>query len=343
MSKKYLLKQVMQWLVCIIAGFFIANIVCFVYERPVGWHDTPCGATGAVREPGAILIHGTEGYSVTKIDRNGYTNPDKELADNYVLMMGASHTQGKEISTDKKYSVLVDNYLSTDDKLHTYNISCDGNFLPAQIKHFKAAMQAFPNASIVTIEIPSTDYSVDELENAAEQPEYNCADSSDYFSNLSYMEKIKNNIKDYVPLISLIKNKMETSKKSQLENKTNTAVDYDEYARVINKDLRLIRSEFDKKIVFIYHPDVKLEENGNLTLVYSDTWVMFKDACVANNIDIIDSGNDFCDYFEKNHKVPYGFFNTSLGNGHLNEVGHKIIADEVIEYLEDNNSELLFN
>lgn len=343
MSRKDVFRQIMQWLICIIIGFLIANIICFIYERPVGWYDTPSGATGAVREPGAILIHGTEGYSISRIDQRGYTNPDKELADNYVLMMGASHTQGKEISPEKKYSVLVNDYLSSDDKLRAYNISCDGNFLPAQIKHFKAAVKAFPDAEVVTIEIADTDFSVEELKNASSQPEYNSKDSSIYFTNLSAKDKIKNYVKDYIPLISLIKNKMETSKNKAGVGEKKARIDYDEYERIINDDLGLLRSEFDKKIVFIYHPAVKIEANGNLSLVYSDTWDIFKDACKSNDIDIIDSGKDFVDYYEKNHEVPYGFFNTTLGTGHLNEVGHRIISDEVIDYLEDNSSEFLFN
>lgn len=33
--------------------------------------------------------------------------------------------------------------------------------------------------------------------------------------------------------------------------------------------------------------------------------------------------------------IDNGFANTTPGNGHLNEVGHKIMADAIIDYLEE--------
>ena len=99
------IKTLFLWFTAIVLGFFVCNIICFGYERPTGWRDTPSGAANAVREPYSLLVHGTEGYSMTRVDRNGYLNPDKDLAEEYIIMMGSSHTQGKEISPQKKYSV----------------------------------------------------------------------------------------------------------------------------------------------------------------------------------------------------------------------------------------------
>ena len=41
------------------------------------------------------------------------------------------------------------------------------------------------------------------------------------------------------------------------------------------------------------------------------------------------------EHYNKYHELPYGFANTTPGNGHLNEVGHKIMADVIIDYLEE--------
>ena len=94
-----------------------------------------------------MIVHGTEGCGISKVDENGFLNPDGTLAERYVLMMGASHTQGKEVSPEQRYSTLVNGYFSGDSGLlAAYNIASDGHFLPSQIQHFKAAVAAFPNA-----------------------------------------------------------------------------------------------------------------------------------------------------------------------------------------------------
>ncbi len=98
--------------------------------------------------------------------------------------------------------------------------------------------------------------------------------------------------------------------------------------------MKLLRSEYDKPIVFIYHPYTIIEKNGDISIKRCETWEIFKKACENNDIDVIDCGNDFLEYYSENKRLPYGFFNTTLGTGHLNRLGHRIIADEIIDYLE---------
>ncbi len=329
-----IIKDFLSWLIAILIAFIIINIICFCYERPPGWRDTPNGASEAVRNPYSLLIHGTEGYAITRVDKNGYLNPDKPLSDKYILMLGASHTQGKEISPNKKYSVLVNDLYYNDSELHTYNISCDGSFLPSQLKHFKAALEAFPDAELVTIEIPGTDYSVNDISSSMDQPDYNPEDSAIWFDHMSFTEKIKNMLKENVPMLSKIKKNYLGIKQSRQPSEKRQ-IDPDEYKNAIDKSLSLIKSECDVPIVFVYHPETIINPDGTLSLKYSETWEIFKTACQKNEIDIIDCGDVFLEYYEKSKELPYGFSNSTPGTGHLNELGHKIIADKIIEYLEE--------
>lgn len=328
---KSIFKQLYQWFIAVIIGFLFTNSICFIYERPVGWHDTDNGASKAVRNPNSLMIHGTEGYSVCRIDQNGYTNPSGILIDDYILMMGSSHTQGKEVNPNKKYSVLVNDYLTVDNKLYTYNIACDGHYLPTLIKHFKAAIDAYPNSSMITIEIGGTDFPVEVLRDALNQSLYDEEDTVLYFDTLDFKEKLKIHIKEKFPLISRIKNQMETL--LQNDSYCEAEINLKEYSEIIDKAMALIRSEYDNKIVIIYHPEVSIERDGTLSLAYSDTWEIFRTVCESNSIDIIDVGNVFLENYKANYAIPYGFSNTSLASGHLNEVGHKVIADEIIEYI----------
>ncbi len=327
------IKQAFEWVYVVVIGFLVANLLCFAYERQPGWLDTPNGASASVWEPNAIIIHGKEGFSISRVDDNGYMNPQKRLAEKYVLMMGSSHTQGKEIAPEKKYSMLVNEYLADDDLLHTYNIACDGSNLTTHIKYFKAAMEAFPKAEVVTIEISSSDFSAEKIRESLIQPEYNSEDSAIRFGTLSFKERTTVAIKDYVPMVTRIKEIISTSKKS---NKTSDLqIDLNEYSVAIDEALSTIRSETNARIVFLYHPTMNLQHDGSVSLNYGETWDIFKASCEKNGIDVIDSGSDFYEYYYRKRELPYGFMNTSLGTGHLNDIGHKIIADEIIEYLEE--------
>ena len=106
MFRKYI-KKAIGIAAAFLAAFLIVNFIAMFYERPVGWVDTPNGATIGIRRPNSLLVHGKEGYGIVKIDENGYTNSSSVLGNDYTLMLGSSNTQGKEIPSDKKYSEIV--------------------------------------------------------------------------------------------------------------------------------------------------------------------------------------------------------------------------------------------
>ena len=333
--KKYRIKQAFQWVLALTAGFLLVNALCMVYERPAGWLDTEQGAATSVWRPGAVLIHGTEGYSISRVDENGYLNPTGTLENRYVLMMGASHTQGKEVSPEQRYSALVNDYFrSGSETLAVYNIACDGHFLPTQIRHFSAAVEAFPGAGVITIEIGSTDFSPEELHGSLNQVKYGPEDTARRFASLGTVGKLKLAAKEGLPLLSLVKKNLETLRAGGVPDE-GSASRWDGYEAEMDAALALIRSEFDGPIAFVYHPSVTLLPDGTMRLFYSDTWEIFCGLCEQNGIDVIDTGPRFLACYEGEHRLPYGFANTAPGSGHLNAVGHRIVAEEIISYLEE--------
>ena len=324
-------KQVFQWTSALLAGFFVVNALCFGYERQPGWLDTPEGPAASVWRPGAVIVHGTEGYGISKVDENGFLNSDGTLAERYVLMMGASHTQGKEVSSGQMYSTLVNDYFSGGSGFLTaYSIASDGHFLPSQIRHFRAAVEAFPNAGAITIEIGSTDDSPQELHDARKQPVYDPGNGD--FNNLSPVSRLKLAAKEGLPLLTLLKKNFQTLRAQAAEE---TEGPYD-YETELDAALSLIRSQFDGPLAFAYHPTTEIQPDGSLKLVYSGNWEIFCQVCEKNGIDVIDTGPRFTRLYETEQKLPYGFANTTPGSGHLNAAGHRILAEEIISYLEEN-------
>ena len=321
-------KQVCQWALALLVGFLIVNGLCFAYERQTGWLDTPGGPSASIWRPGTVIVHGTEGYGISRVDENGYLNPAGDLADTYVLMMGASHTQGKEIPQKQRYSTLVSDYFSGDSGLlSTYNIASDGHFLTSQIRHFAAAVAAFPDAGAITMELGSTDASPQELRACRDQAPYTPA----AFDSLSTAGRLKLAAKEGLPLLNLLRKNIQTMRAQAAQDTGNQS----DYEQELDAALSLIRSEFDGPIAFVYHPTTKVLRDGTLVLGYSDTWDVFCRLCEKNGIDVIDTGPRFRQLYETEHRLPYGFANTTPGDGHLNAQGHRILAEEIISYLEE--------
>ena len=331
-------KTLFQWVAAIIAGFCIVNLLCFGYERPTGWIETPNGPSPAGWNPNTILVHGTEGFGIIKTDENGYINKPGKLQDSYVLCMGSSHTQGKEMSIDENYTSLINSHFSKGEgSLGAYNIACDGNFLPTLIKHFSAGTEAFPEASVVTIEISDVDVSAEELEAALQQAEYDEAKSvKNQIEYMGLKDKLKIFIKEYFPLISLVKSKLETTSAAA---GTDTAeagkADNNDAALALRKAVELLRSSYDGEIIFIYHKQMNIGKDGSISFDDDELFAEFEKACNENNIRIVDMRPVFVEHYEKTQEIPYGFANTRPGNGHLNPLGHRLIAESLIPYIEE--------
>lgn len=329
-------KSFLQWTAAIVVGFCIVNLLCFVYERPTGWIETPNGPSPAGWNPGTVLVHGTEGYGIIKTDGNGYLNQPGTLQENYVLCMGSSHTQGKEVSVGENYSSLLNAHFSKGEgELATYNIACDGNFLPSLIKHFSAAVQAFPEASVVTIEVSNVDVTTDELEDALKQVEYDESQSvKNQIQYMGFKDKTKIFIKEYFPLISLVKSKLETS---SVGDNTNTVeqTDNSNAVKTLGKAIELIRSRYDGEIIFIYHSQIVIKNDGSISFEEDKLFEEFENICSENNVRVVDMRPVFVEHYENEKEIPYGFANTKPGNGHLNELGHSLIAETLTPYIEE--------
>lgn len=327
-------KKFVSICVAFLLAFLVVNSVLFVYKRTVSWIDTPNGVCLGLRKPHSTLILGTEGYGITKIDSYGFTNQDFPLADEYILMMGASHTQGKEINSSCRYATIVNNALTDNRELRAFSIACDGNFLPSIIKHFKSAIENYPDSKCITIEISGTDYSVEELKKSVIQTErVDTRSASELFASQSMSDRVKNLIKEDIPLVSMVKSHIETSRRANTAG--GYSVNAEEYRAVITECLSLIRCQYDGPIVFVYHPVTEIQNDGSIKIVRSQTLDIFREACENTGIDFIDTGDAFLKYFNEYYELPYGFANTTPGSGHLNEVGHKIMADTIIDYLEE--------
>ena len=59
----------------------------------------------------------------------------------------------------------------------------------------------------------------------------------------------------------------------------------------------------------------------------------YRKICPEYDIDFIDMSEPFMRAYESGHIVPYGFNNTTMGDGHINRAAHMMMAEELFEVL----------
>lgn len=331
---KAFVKQILQWLIAGSLAILVCNILLFLYHRPTGWIDRTDSATAAIWSPGTTLVNGMEGNGIYSVDAKGYLNDNLPLAEEYTLVIGSSHVQGKEVPFGLRYSDLLNDMLSgSNSELAVYNCSQDGFYLPDIIEHFYAITQEFPNADNIVIDLGKTDFSVEELENALNQCDFDVEQlGENIYSKLSAKKKFVLKVKEYSPLLSILKKQLETYQNENVNSSASLSernIDSEAYFNTLDKGLKLIRSQYSGNLYILYHPSVSIMTDGTMT-VDDDPYIeMIKKSCEKNNINLIDVSDAFVAEYEKFYCVPYGFSNTTMGEGHLNEYGHAIIADEI--------------
>lgn len=117
------------------------------------------------------------------------------------------------VSIGNNVSIAANLRLITHDIIQSM-FACDGHFLPSIINHFQSAIENYPKAKCVTIEIMSTDYSIEDLRKSLIlADEIDTTTAIEIFASQSSVKRAKNMLKEYLPLIAMIKNHIETSQK----------------------------------------------------------------------------------------------------------------------------------
>ncbi len=92
-----------------------------------------------------------------------------------------------------------------------------------------------------------------------------------------------------------------------------------------------------KSVTIVYVPHVPRIE-GNRIACDDPDWPQvsrFADSCRGAGIDFINLHDAFVRHYDATGEFPRGFPNSRPGDGHLNVVGHRLIAEALFDYLEN--------
>ncbi|MBQ9610606.1 MAG: hypothetical protein IJV15_14330 [Lachnospiraceae bacterium] len=329
------MKNIIEWILALFISMMICNTVCVFYHKPAGWIERHNAYTSSIWNPNSTIVFGTEGYGINKVDSNGYVNKELPLIENsYVLISGASHTQGLHVMPNERYSEILNRKLGYKAEYGVYNVSQDGQEFDEMISNFPALLEEFPNSRAIVFEIYRTDYkkykfNYDQNGNIV-QVHFNPDESGLNKKNrLSTLKKIGIRTKELLPVVNRIKEQL-----VQLNMEENVIYEKDTCSlNEFKMALATIKEEYDGEIYILYHPYFEYTKDGGIKIEQDSTLNIFRNCCEENDIVFVDSTREIISGFEVDHKVPYGFQNTQIGKGHLNSYGHQMIADILYGYL----------
>lgn len=339
---RYYLKQIAQWIIAIPAALLIMNLITFAFYDPCQELIRKQGSTTGFLLPDTKGVYGLEGYCIANIDDRGYVNRDLDLAGNYCIVAGASHTEGLFIPLKYRYSDILNDMISDDGSLHVYNIGRSGNFFSVVLQHLDGIVSEFPDAKAIIIETDSLAYDTKALYDSQIQTGYDENETARaMLDSLTDRQKLTIKIKQMLPLVRELHKQYLTYEESKAEPSSSDILDPDfweeEYKGGFNEALdslmAFIRSKTDKQVIILYHPAVTLKKDGTMELMTNKAEAYYRETCRKYDIDFVDMSDAFLKAYEEEHIIPYGFNNTTPGAGHINRAAHRMMAEELYNVL----------
>lgn len=339
MSKnKKCIKEIIIWILKCIVAFVISlgilSLVGLVYQHS-GVHITnPSGATDYKWEPYQYKSTMVENYSWIKMDEHGFNNAyavKKDTID--ILLMGSSHMEAVEVAADKNVGYLLNEKL---DEKYTYNVGTSGHTLYTCVKNMEAAVKEYSPQEYVMVETDRLELDIDEMHKVL-QREYKTIPS--YDKGLMYV------LQKSVPSIKNLYNQLDLWRKVDVDYEDSKDDIAEAEESIIDDSYDEVLSDFldmanvpvrmsGATLVIFYQPPTQIDKNGVLkNSTNENLQKVFEELCREKNIVFIDMTEAFETLYRKHNKLAHGFYNTAVGVGHLNEDGHRVIAEKLADYI----------
>ncbi len=324
------MKPVISWLVkAFFAGCLalaMACAVCLVYYNP-GIHLTnETGATDYTWQPGQFAGFMTEGIAWNTADANGFFDPNGPDHGMEILYMGSSHTEGLHVFSEQN----APNLLESLSGMTVYNIGTSGHTLLHCVKNLEAALKVHGPTRYVIIETSVEPVSSREITA--------CLDGTmdsipSYNSGLLYqLQKI--------PYLKLFRSQLQywsataAAPAASGGEESREPLGYDRLAAYV-KD---ICDTYGVTPILMYHPTMDLLPSGEAVVMPNPSVRELAQACADAGVTFVDMGEDFLELYRRDHALPHGFSNTAVGVGHLNAQGCRVIAQRLLEIIQQLDS-----
>ena len=365
MSEKNTRKKILSWITAAMAAVICVNFICMLYVREPGGIERSGGPIYAASQPGVVSVNCEEGYGFNKTDRNGYTNYTDNLAqDGYVLILGNSMTRATNVFPEDRYVQQLNRMFAdsiggdASETAYVYSITRGGALFAELASGYDAAIEEYPNAKAVVIQLAFSNKDMeinkDLLDKVYDQRNYDYTQTAEYiFENERPFKRFKHWVKSSLPLIPFAQNR----RFNRIGHPFSAAFGIDWNALVYSgesdseTDSILVESEIDKKeilvealtylnskndipLIIIDMPEIRFFDEKSIEYNLYDQRI-WEEACAEAGVTFIGMTEEFDNMYAQDGKLPYGFNNTTMGAGHLNKDGNRLVAKTLYQKLKE--------
>jgi hypothetical protein len=336
MSK--VLKQFARFVIAGIVAFIFLNIFCLVYYNVPGHIAGKTGATDYVYPQYARYSQMVEGFGYGRLNNEGYNNTDDYNSQEIdVLLMGSSHIEGMNVGQNKIAASILNTILKSK---YTYNIGFSTHDFLRNLGNLKNAVDYYKPKEYVVLEIQNIVFNIQNLEdvinsNLERLPSFDHGLLS-YLQRVPYLRLGYRQMKFFTGSHVVDMLRMFRGSGSKTEEQSDS-INWDRIGILLDALMaRTRRICIDNEIDFIvvYHPPLTVGKDGCAAMDPPNEYLIkTRNACNSNGIYFMDMTNAFIAEYNTKHLLPHGFSNTAIGTGHLNKTGHRLIANELSEFI----------
>lgn len=321
-------KIIRNIVIAAIISFIILNGFSFLFYNIPPRVDDESGSVDYKWPAKSFYSRGTEGIAWGKVNNDGFNNliDYDESLDIDILLMGSSHLEGFTVA--QKFNVA--NILNENTNFLTYNISISEHTLLNCIFDLESAISKYKPKKYVIIETMNVSFYEDEI------AKFTGGNGKlDSFSSplLDFLQNFK--------YLKLLFTQYNNTKGHKTGLKNEGSINNEKLLNELFKEAKEVCDKNDVDLVFLYHPTLSFDNEGNVNAVYNrEDMNIFKNACIENDIHFINMEDTFINAYKTNKVLPHGFNNTVPGSGHLNKYGHEMIAMEIKKFVEENENDV---
>ena len=339
--KSIRVKYIAQMVGAFLSAFFLVNILCYFYSNVAKSITNPNRYTTTKSKTQRYVFYGQEGYGITTTDKNGFYNDGNVLPnDANVICIGSSHTEAIQINTSQ-------NYVSQLNKLNpaynAYNLGVSGQSRTKTLYRLPYIPVHFPVCKVIINETPSLP-TLNEWDDIIHLLETNDApiDNQDWKDG-----NILFRLYRAMPYAGLLFSQFQTlhiinTKSSNINNTRSPSKesnDMEQYRKKANYAMGLLRNHLkDTPLIIVYLPKYSIEKDGSIFATNDiEQKEILQEVCESHQIVFVHEQIKTAWFrnYESNRRLPYGFQNSHVGQGHLNAEGHRMLAEVLHKILQE--------
>lgn len=341
MMKKFILYMGKCFIAAVIS-LVILSLLSMVYFNPPIAVEQPDGSTNLKYISNSQWSYMLEGFGKGKTDNMGYNNVYyDDCSEPDIVFAGSSHLEALQVSYDANCVYVLNEMFDNDDfatnDFKCLNIGVSGHFFETTASNYQYIAQKFIGAKYVVIEMFNAEYSSDVLDKIIQDEFHEPMEKKGFihttlqripFIRLMY-KKMNETMAAKNTSVTVGENVASVDKQSEIN-------EYIEKMNIILAEIVETSAENDIVPIILMHERFWVNTDCQIVMETDETYKnAFKECCENNNIKVIDVSSDMVNEYKENFIYSYGFSNSAPGEGHLNETGHRIIAEAVYKCINE--------